>query len=245
VEGNTTFYALPSPEVVARWVEQTPPSFRFCCKLPRSVTHERRLRDAGADVAAFCERLEPLGERIGPTSVQLPASFGPDDLGVLDAFLTTLPGGWPWAVEVRHPAFFAGGAFEAPLDELLRAHGVDRVVLDSRALFSVPLASGIGAETQHRKPQLPVRPTATATRPVVRFIGLDDPEANPPFWAKWIPKLASWLDDGLEPFVFLHTPDNLWSPVLARRLHAEVTALVPDLEPLPPAEPPGAQPALW
>ncbi|WP_171923235.1 DUF72 domain-containing protein, partial [Escherichia coli] len=34
VEGNTTLYALPKPEVVLRWREQTTDDFRFCFKFP-------------------------------------------------------------------------------------------------------------------------------------------------------------------------------------------------------------------
>ena len=45
VEGNTTFYALPRPDVVERWKESTPPSFRFCFKFPRSISHDRKLEN--------------------------------------------------------------------------------------------------------------------------------------------------------------------------------------------------------
>jgi uncharacterized protein YecE (DUF72 family) len=38
VEGNTTFYATPSPEKLARWVKETPETFRFCPKLPRAIS---------------------------------------------------------------------------------------------------------------------------------------------------------------------------------------------------------------
>jgi len=103
VEGNTTFYALPAPATVERWRAATPEGFRFLLKLPRTVTHERRLRDVAADLTAFADLFLPLADRLGPCSVQLPASFGPDDLGVLTAFLDSLPTALDWAVEVRHP----------------------------------------------------------------------------------------------------------------------------------------------
>src|SRR5215208_2165430 len=62
VEGNTTFYATPKPEVVQRWAAETPDSFRFCFKLPREVSHEGPLA-AQVDVTrAFVERMAPLGE---------------------------------------------------------------------------------------------------------------------------------------------------------------------------------------
>ena len=46
VEGNTTFYAVPTAATVRSWAEQTAPDFRFVLKMPKSITHERRLADA-------------------------------------------------------------------------------------------------------------------------------------------------------------------------------------------------------
>jgi uncharacterized protein YecE (DUF72 family) len=233
VEGNTTFYALPSPEAVARWGEQAPPGFRFCFKVPRSVTHERRLRGAGDALREFLVRLEPVFDRLGPLQVQLPASFGPDDLPTLAAFVEALPAGFAWAVEVRHPAFFAGGSAERPLDDLLLAHDVNRVILDSRALFDRPPRTPAELEAWANKPRLPVRPMATGASPIVRLIGQSDLGANLDRWSQWWPKVAGWLARGRSPIVFTHTPDNLDSPPLARAAHARVAALVPDLAPLP------------
>ncbi|MBD3703582.1 DUF72 domain-containing protein [Klebsiella pneumoniae] len=44
VEGNTTLYALPKPEIVARWYEQTHDDFRFCFKFPATISHQAALR---------------------------------------------------------------------------------------------------------------------------------------------------------------------------------------------------------
>lgn len=233
VEGNTTFYAVPPAASVGRWAEQAPPEFRFVCKLPRTITHDRRLRDVSHLVDEFCTRMEPLGDRLGPTSVQLPPSLGPDELPVLEGFLRSLPSAFRWGVEPRHPGFAATGSGEASLDTLLRELGVDRIIIDTRAVFAGPRETPAEIEAFERKPRLKVRPVATAGQPVVRFIGQTDPEANPAFWAPWIDHVVRWLDDGLEPIVFLHTPDNLDAPLLARRFHDEVRARVPDLAPLP------------
>ena len=40
VEGNTTFYAIPSAQTIEKWVEQTPLGFKFCPKLHRQITHQ-------------------------------------------------------------------------------------------------------------------------------------------------------------------------------------------------------------
>lgn len=235
VEGNTTFYGLPGVSTVQRWASETGPSFRFLFKLPRTITHERRLRDTGEDLAAFCARLAPLQDRLGPTSVQLPASFGPDQLGLLEQFLTQLPAPWPWAVEVRHRDFFAGGSSEAALDALLAEQGIDRVILDSRALFSAPPADEVDRVAHGAKPRLPVRPTATATRPVVRFIGHRDDEISAQYWARWFPVVTRWLQQERQPTLLFHTADNVDAPRQARRFLVELAAHAPGLVPALPA----------
>ncbi|MEM9563489.1 MAG: DUF72 domain-containing protein [Actinomycetota bacterium] len=240
-EGNTTFYGLPEPATVERWAEDAPRDFRFLFKLPRTVTHDRRLRSADAEVSAFLDRLSPLGRRAAPHSIQLPASFGPDDLPVLDRFLAGLSGEYDWAVEVRHPDFADGGQTERRLNDLLAQRGVDRIIIDTRAVFAGPRKTPAEQEAHERKPRLPVRPVAIGRHPVVRFIGQTAAEANPGWWSKWVPKVAQWLDEGRRPLVFVHTPDNLVAPELARRFHGEVAALRPDLAPLPEPGRPASQ----
>lgn len=233
VEGNTTFYAVPPASSVARWAEAAPPEFRFVCKLPRTITHDQRLRDAGHLVREFCDRMEPLGDRLGPISVQLPPSLGAGDFAVLEPFLRSLPEGFRWGVEPRHPDFAATGAAEAALDALLRELAFDRIIIDTRAVLAGPRDTPAEIEAFERKPRLKVRPVATARQPVVRFIGQTDPEANPAFWAPWVDHVVRWLGEGCDPIVFLHTPDNDEAPSLARRFHDEVRARVPELAPLP------------
>jgi uncharacterized protein YecE (DUF72 family) len=47
VEGNTTFWGVPSARTVGRWRDAVPESFRFHLKLPREITHERQLEGTG------------------------------------------------------------------------------------------------------------------------------------------------------------------------------------------------------
>ncbi len=233
VEGNTSFYGLPSLDTVLRWNEDTPDDFRFVFKLPRTITHDRRLRNAENELAEALRTFAPLGPKADPMSIQLPATFGPDDLDVLGRFLAAAPTDRTWAVEVRHPAMCDGGTEERRLNDLLAERGAERVIIDTRAVFAGPRDTDEEREAFERKPRLPVRPVAIGARPVVRFIGQTAPEPNPQWWSKWVPKVAAWLDQGRTPTFFVHTPDNLVGPELARRFHAEVGALVPDLRPLP------------
>jgi uncharacterized protein YecE (DUF72 family) len=240
VEGNTTFYGVPGARTVARWCAQTPPEFAFCFKFPRVITHERRLRDAGAETRAFVDALAPLGPRLGPSFVQLPPTFGPGDLPVLAAFLDALPAG-RYAVEVRHQAFFEPTDARARLDDLLRDRGVDRVVLDARGLHSAHGTDPDLLESQRQKPDLPLYAEATGERPLVRLVGHPVLGANDEILAEQAARVAGWIAAGKTPHVFLHMPDDFHAPALARRFHdllathVDVGAL--PAWPIPPASP--------
>lgn len=218
IEGNTTFYASPTPQTVLRWRDATDDDFRFTFKLPKTISHQSDLLGMDREVSAFVALLAPLHERIGLLKLQLPASFGPAGLARLEAFLERLPADFAYAVEVRHPDFFAKGEAERALNHLLMARGVNRIMLDSRPLFSVTAKSAAMIDAQGKKPQLPVHLLATAHAPVVRFIGLPNPADNHPFLQPWLPHWRRWLDEGKHLYLFIHTADNAHAPQLAREV---------------------------
>ncbi|MDS4025561.1 MAG: DUF72 domain-containing protein [Candidatus Contendobacter sp.] len=235
VEGNNCFYGLPKSETVARWREEAAPGFRFCFKFPRAISHEQRLRVVAAETTVFLDRLAPLAEvgKLGPSFLQLPPSFGPGDLSTLRDYLTGLPKEFQYAVEVRHRAFFAKGEEERQLNRLLFDLGIDRVMLDSRALFSADPADPDTRSAQGKKPRLPVHAISLGPRPFIRYIGHPSVEANRPFLAPWLDKLALWLDEGREPYFFAHTPNNRQAPQLARLVQELLHARCSELGPLP------------
>ena len=92
VEVNSSFYRLPRRDAVARWVEQTPPGFVFAVKVPRYLTHIKRLTTVAEGWPRLRERIEPLIDagRLGPLLWQLPPNFKRDDER-LAAALAELP----------------------------------------------------------------------------------------------------------------------------------------------------------
>lgn len=241
VEGNTTFYATPSADTVRSWAKQTGPDFRFLLKLPRTITHERRLADFADPLRAFLAAIEPLGPRAHALWVQLPPSFAPGDLGALAGFLRGLPGDHRYAVEVRHRAFFVDPRWEQRLERTLGEVGAEWVTFDTTVLYATAPTSAAEREAWTKKPRLPRRTRALTANPVVRYIGRDDPELTAAGWRPWLDTVTDWLREGRSPTVFIHTPDNADALVLARRFHAEVRARLPQLEALAevvPAEPP-------
>lgn len=233
VEGNATFYGLPRATTVERWAQDTPGTFRFCFKFPQTITHDRRLVGAAAETAAFLALLRPLGPRLGPLMLQLPPGFGPDDLPQLAHFLRDLPRDLAYAVELRHPAYFSGGDAEAGLDDLLAGLAMDRVIFDSRGLWDSDRSDPLVRAAQARKPRLPVRLTVTGRSPVVRFVAHAHMDANRWLLKAWADQLALWIGQGLEPFVFVHAPDEGLAPQLARQLHEQLSRRV-DAGLLPP-----------
>lgn len=232
-EGNATFYGLPAPETVARWAAEAPETFRFCLKFPRSITHDHALvgAEARAETRRFLERVAPLGGRLGPFFLQLHPSFGADRLKVLEIFLRELPKEFRYAVEVRHADFFDNGAKERAFDTLLSECGMDRVIFDTRGLFASTATDAITLDAKRRKPRVPVRFTATAAQPFVRFVGDPDLAKNDALLDGWAETVARWVSEGRTPYFFTHHPEDTYAPELGRtfqaRLHARCAAVPP------------------
>jgi len=233
VEGNSTFYGLPNAATIARWREQVPADFRFCFKFPQVITHRMLLRYADAETSEFLFLLEPLRERLGPLLLQLPPNFSAADLHVLTHYLDGLPQGFTYAVEVRHPEFFDGGAFESALDAALAQRDVARVNFDATCLFADEALDDATREAIRRKPRLPLRRTATNATPVVRFVGRNDPEPCRAALRGWAAVVAEWEAEGRQAYFFTHAPDDAHAPALARLAHECFGERIANLPPLP------------
>ena len=235
VEGNTTFYALPTPDNVARWNDQTPSHFRFCFKFPRTITHDKLLLDAAHETAEFLERIAPLAPKLGSLFLQLPPRFGPEHLPQLRQFLVGLPRHHTYAVELRHDLFFAGGPEEDDAVALLRELAVDLVMMDARGLHSGNTLAV--ADVRARKPKLPVVMRATAQHPLIRCVPHETFDASRHLVAPWAAQLATWIAHGKQPYFFMHAPDDTFAPENAYAFHEMLRShVVPpiDVGELPP-----------
>jgi uncharacterized protein YecE (DUF72 family) len=125
VELDTTFYAIPRPELVDTWRRSTPDAFRFTAKLPRSITHDRHLVDSSEELAEFLSAMDLLGDKLGAILVQLPPDFTVEERPALEAFLDQLPDGYRFAAEFRHRSWLNEDTYE-----LLTNHGVAWTMLD-------------------------------------------------------------------------------------------------------------------
>jgi uncharacterized protein YecE (DUF72 family) len=93
VELNTTGYRLPAEEQFARWAAQTPPGFTFA---PKLAGNRPRI------VAEFASRVRLLGDRLGPTRVQL---ISARDEGMVELLLGSLDPDFRVAFDLEHPSW--------------------------------------------------------------------------------------------------------------------------------------------
>jgi len=125
-EINSSFYRPHRPDTWARWHDSTPQAFRFSVKVPKVITHERKLADFEEPLAQFLTQVALLGDKLAVLLVQLPPKLAFEE-SVATPFFASLAAAAPAAVacEPRHPSWFAAAA-----DALLAAHRVARVAAD-------------------------------------------------------------------------------------------------------------------
>jgi uncharacterized protein YecE (DUF72 family) len=125
-EINSSFHRPHLRSLYERWAAAVPEHFRFCAKLPRTITHERRLRDCETLLGDFLAQAGGLGAKLACLLVQLPPSFA-FDAALVEPFLRLLRQRHPGALalEPRHASWF-----EPAADALLRELEVARVLAD-------------------------------------------------------------------------------------------------------------------
>jgi len=184
VEVDSTFYRMPTSQVITNWKNQTPDNFLFSLKFPGIITHIKMLKDCQRETDFFIERAKLLGEKLGPLLLQFPPNFGVEHLPDLANFLRALPKSNRYVVEVRDKDFLNEGFYN-----LLKENKAAFAWVDS--------------------PKMPTIEQVTADFVYIRWEGdrkrvngtLGKIEADQTAGLKnWAEKLASHLSKGKEIF---------------------------------------------
>lgn len=173
-EVDSTFYSYPDDKTVLGWSKHTPFGFKFSLKLPKVITHDKRLNirlGVDEDLSRFLALLKPLTmpEKLGVLLVQLPPSLEAD-YDLLESFIKVLPlDAFKFAVEFRHKSWWREETWS-----LLRRYGVATTVVD--------------------EPLLPSDVISTAGHSYVRWHGLGkkvwyDYRYKKEQIAEWVPKM--------------------------------------------------------
>ena len=106
VEIDSSFYHTPTPLMAARWSKMTPENFRFTAKVPKSVTHEKRLgQGSDDDLYYFHRAMAPLADKLGCLLLQLPPSMTMNE-GLKKLQALPFDKRFRYAVEARHESWF-------------------------------------------------------------------------------------------------------------------------------------------
>ncbi len=125
VEIDSSFYGTPRATTVQGWYDRTPPNFIFTAKFPRLITHDMKLAGAEREAHAFVSTMQALKEKLGVLILQFAYDFKPEQFGLLESFLATLPGEVRYAVELRNRQWL-----KPDLGEMLSTHHVALVLQD-------------------------------------------------------------------------------------------------------------------
>ena len=125
-EINSSFYRPHHPKTYARWKESVPEDFRFSVKMPKSISHEKRLQGCENELAEFCDQVSSLGDSMGCLLLQLPPSLEFDP-AIMVHFMKQLRRlqDTPLACEPRHTSWFS-----APAERVLCDLHISRVAAD-------------------------------------------------------------------------------------------------------------------
>lgn len=205
IELNTTHYRIPTIASVEKWYTETTPDFKFCPKIPQTISHSRDLGLNSGQIEQFCTAIAHLQEKLGCCFMQLPPYFSSDRLPVLENFLKKFPKEIPLAIEVRHESWFARTEHAESLFQLLERYNTSTVITDVAG----------------RRDVLHMRLTNNIT--MIRFVGN---ELHPSDYTRlndWVKRVNKWYEQGLaEVYFFTHEPDNIQAPTIAKYLCEEL-----------------------
>jgi uncharacterized protein YecE (DUF72 family) len=137
-EINSSFHRPHRVSTWQRWRDTVPADFRFSVKLPRAITHDRRLVDVAAPMHAFLDEVAHLQDRLAVLLIQLPPSLQFDPL-VAGSFFGDLASRTSarLACEPRHSSWF-----EQEADALLVQHKIARVAADPARVPAAAVPGG-------------------------------------------------------------------------------------------------------
>ncbi|MGD8505393.1 MAG: DUF72 domain-containing protein [Candidatus Bathyarchaeota archaeon] len=154
-EIDSSFYAYPSKGMVMGWLRYTKPDFIYSAKLPRVITHKKKLDlnlDVEKDLQRFCKLMEPLqlNGKLGCLLAQLPPSLK-FDLQIMEDFLSVFPSKFRLAVEFRDESWLREETWR-----LLERYNVAYTIVDEPLLpADVKVTSDIAYVRWHGRGEYP------------------------------------------------------------------------------------------
>lgn len=198
IELNATHYKIYGPEAIEKWdVRAQGRDFKFCPKVPQSISHYSNLIDATLQTTSFLEGILAFGDHLGPIFLQVSDKYSPKRKDNLFRYLESLPQDLQFFLEVRHPDWFSDAKTSEELFSTLHKLNVGAVITDTAgrrdcAHMHMPIAKAF------------IRYVGNSLHPT-DYVRIDD----------WVNRIQYWLQHGLqELYFFMHMHDEAYSPEL-------------------------------
>lgn len=200
IELNASFYRMYPVEQFMTWYEKAAEGFKFFPKIPRLISHTKRLLNTEDLVTDFTANLLALKEKLGMVFLQMPENFHPKHIDRLPLFFETWPKEIPLAIELRHTDWHQDEEISKKLNTILQQYAISSIITDSAG----------------RRDLLHMRLTTDTA--FIRYNGanhasdysrLDD----------WVKRIKKWETEGLQNlYFFVHQNMEKESPLLTAYL---------------------------
>lgn len=197
IELNASFYRMFPAEQFITWRKKTEKDFMFFPKVPRYISHIKRLQNCEPQVNIFTKNILALGKKLGMPFLQLPENFQPKNMDRLELFFKLWPGEIPLAAEFRNTNWFTDKIVNQELISLLQEYKITNIIVDSagrRDLLHMQLTT----------------PTA-----FIRYNGANHPSDYTRL-DEWLIQIEEWYNLGLKNvYFFVHQNVEKASPLLS------------------------------
>lgn len=192
VELNNTFYQHPTEARIAAWIAATPPDFRFTVKAQRGGSFRALRGDAAQTVPWLTAPYRHFGERLGSVLFRV-GKEQPRDDDALARLLDAWPAALPLTVELQHPTWADDAVHTA-----LHDHGA--------VLCATDLDDADPPDLRRIGPHL--------------YLRLRRAEYAETDLADWAARLAPFVADGMDAYVFFRHDADGTSGLRAERFRA-------------------------
>lgn len=198
IELNATFYKIWEESTIQKWYDKAGKDFIFAPKFNQSITHHKRLKNAGEVTDQFLKSVSGFKEKLGPCFLQLPDSFGPKNFDVLADYLDTLPKDLEVFVEVRHAEWYSKENAENYFGML------------AKKKFGAVITDAAGRrDCAHMHLTIP--------KTFIRFVGNGLHKTDYVRIDDWVTRIKGWMKQGInDVYFYMHQHDELHSPELSR-----------------------------
>jgi uncharacterized protein YecE (DUF72 family) len=197
IEFNGSFYRMYPEEQFEKWYGKADDNFKFFPKVPRIISHIKRLNGTEELTDDFVKNLLQLKEKLGMVFLQMRDDFAPKFIDRLDDFLAHWPKEIPLSLELRHPDWYADENTANELYDVLITRDVAHIITD----------------TAGRRDLIHMRLSNTTV--FIRYNGANH-SSDYTRLDDWLDKLEEWHKEGLENvYFFIHQNVEEASPLLS------------------------------